>query len=267
MQLRGKQVLLTGSNRGMGVAFAEQLASQGCHLHLLARDISTSDSEHYLRLGAASVRCWQVDMADPGSIRGFLAAFEQSGSAVDILVNNAGFFTAGLLEEQPVDDIYQMLSVNLAGLIHLTRGLLPGMLRQGRGKIVNNASISGRNFFPCSSTYAASKAGVVAFTESIKQELRGTGVSTLLLMTAGVKTDMFDSMEGFFGDKMNLERVSAVSAQVWASKLIAALKDDREVLMPGGVESLLLHLGRHFPALFQLLVRTQFRRSPGEQGR
>ena len=253
-------MILTGSNRGMGVAFAEQLATQGCHLHLLARDLASIDTGHYQSLGAASARTWQVDLADAGSIGEFLVAFEGAGCTADILVNNAGLFTAGLLEEQPVDDIYQMLSVNLAGLMHLTRGLLPGMLQQRSGKIVNNASISGRNFFPCSSTYAASKAGVVAFTESIKQELRGTGVSTLLLMTAGVKTDMFDSMEGFIGDKMNLERISAVAPQVWARKLVEALEDDREVLMPGGVESLLLHVGRHFPRLFQLLVRTQFRR-------
>lgn len=261
MNLKNSNVFITGCNRGMGLAFAEELARRGSNLHLLVRDPSALDLEHFIALGAASARVWQVDLADRNSIDGFLQNLHQSKTRVDILINNAGYLTGGLIEEQPIDDVYRLLQINLAALIQLTHGVLPGMLKLGAGKIVNNASISGRNFFPCSSTYAASKAGVVAFTESIKQELRGTGVSTLLLITAGVKTDMFDSMDDLFGDKMNLKLVSSVPAESWADKLIVAIERDRQTLLPGGFENTVLWLGRYFPGFLQWIVRHQFSRA------
>lgn len=260
MNLDNKQVFITGCNRGMGHAFALALAARGCHLHLLVRDPDSLNAADFTRAGARSVTIYAVDLAERTSIEQFLQEQEERGIPVDLLLNNAGFFTAGLAEEQPIDDILRMLQVNLAGLIQLTHGLLPAMLARGEGKIVNNASISGRNFFPCSSTYAASKAGVVAFTESIAQELRGTGVTTLLLITAGVKTDMFDSMEGFFGDKMNLDLVSAVPAEVWAARVLEAIESDRQVLHPGGMENVILFVGRHFPGLLKRIIRGQFKR-------
>ncbi len=260
MNLANKRVFITGCNRGMGLAFAERLAVKGCNLNLLVRDPATIDIDHFLGLGARSAIVWQLDLSDRRSIDSFLEEWRSADTAVDVLINNAGFFTAGLIEEQDMDDIYRMLQVNLAGLIHLTHGVLPAMLERGSGKVVNNASISGRNFFPCSSTYAAGKAGVVAFTESIKQELRGTGVSTLLLMTAGVKTDMYDSMEGLFGDKLKLDMVSSVSPEHWANKVVSAIEDDRLTLMPGGFESFILALGRYMPGVLQWAVRRQFNR-------
>lgn len=261
MNLKNRNVFITGCNRGMGFAFAEELARRGSNLHLLVRDPSSLDLEHFLALGAVSARVWQVDLAERSSIDSFLESLHQSNTRVDILINNAGYLTGGLIEEQSIEDIYRLLQVNLAALIQLTQGVLPGMLKLGEGKIVNNASISGRNFFPCSSTYAASKAGVVAFTESIKQELRGTGVDTLLVITAGVKTDMFDSMDGLFGDKMNLKLVSSVPAESWADKVIVAIERDRQALLPGGFENIVLWLGRHFPRLLQWFVRHQFSRA------
>ena len=97
---------------------------------------------------------------------------------MDLLVNNAGLMTGGLLEEQDVDEIYAMFQVNLVAVVHLTSLLLPAMLERGRGKIVNNASISGYAWFPAASTYAAAKTGVVAFSESLRRELKGTGVES-----------------------------------------------------------------------------------------
>ena len=104
-------------------------------------------------------------------------------------MNNAGLMTGGLLEEQDLDGIYAMFQVNLVGVVHLTQAVLPGMIERGLGKVVNNASISGYAYFPAATTYAASKAGVVAFTESLRRELKGTGVTTLHLVTPGVDTE------------------------------------------------------------------------------
>ncbi|MDX6665198.1 MAG: hypothetical protein QOG68_1404, partial [Solirubrobacteraceae bacterium] len=90
------------------------------------------------------------------SVRSSIAAAAGAIGDIDILVNNAGLLQAGQLEAETVDHVYDVLQVNLVGAIHLSRLLLQGMLQRGRGKIVNNASISGYAFFPGSSVYAAS---------------------------------------------------------------------------------------------------------------
>ena len=95
--------------------------------------------------------------------------------------------TGGLLEEQDMDDVYAMFQVNLVARRAPHRRVLPGMLARGRGLIVNNASISGYAYFPAASTYAASKAGVVALSESLRRELDGAGVEVMHLVTPGVR--------------------------------------------------------------------------------
>ena len=115
---------------------------------------------------------------------------------IDVLVNNAGAFTAGQLETQDVGDLDDLFQVNLVGLAHLTRRVLPAMLERGSGKIVNHSSLVAYFRFPGISTYSASKAGVAAFTDSLRRELRGTGVTTLEIVTGGVDTEMLDHAAG-----------------------------------------------------------------------
>ena len=124
--------------------------------------------------------------------------------------------TGGLLEEQDMDAVYAMFQVNLVGVAHLTSRLLPGMLERGRGTIVNNASISGYAYFPAASTYAASKAGVVALTESLRRELDGTGVRALHVVTPGVNTDMLDATEEVYGRYMDTSSWDKVEPEEWA---------------------------------------------------
>jgi short-subunit dehydrogenase len=153
---------------------------------------------------------------------------------IDLLVNNAGRMTGGLLEDQDLDDVYAMFQVNLVGLIHLTRAVLPGMIRRGRGKVVNNASISGYAYLPAASTYAASKAGVVAFSESLQRELKGTGVDVLQLVTPGVDTGMGDATLDLYSRHMDTSAWEMQPAGEWAVKVVQAIRDDARVLGPGG---------------------------------
>src|SRR4051795_9818152 len=140
----------------------------------------------------------------------------------------------GLLEEQDMDAVYAMFQVNLVGVAHLTSRLLPGMLERGRGTIVNNASISGYAYFPAASTYAASKAGVVALTESLRRELDGTGVRALHVVTPGVNTDMLDATEEVYGRYMDTSGWDKVEPEEWAEKVLAAVEEDKSIVGPGG---------------------------------
>ena len=181
---------------------------------------------------------------------------------VDVLVNNAGLMTGGLLEEQDIDDIYAMFQVNLAAVVHLTKLVLPGMLERGRGTIVNNASISGYAWFPGATTYAAAKTGVVAFSESLRRELRGTGVNVLHLVTPGVDTDMLDATREVYGRHMDADAWSDESPSEWAAKVVRAIERDDHVLGPGGRLALAKLASRGPAALLDAISSRMFTREP-----
>ena len=135
-------------------------------------------------------------------------------------------------------EVYAMFQVNLVAVAHLTHRVLPWMLARSRGKIVNNASISGYAYFPAASTYAASKAGVVALTESLRRELAGTGVTAMHVVTPGVKTDMLDATRETYGRYMDTSDWDEVTPEEWASRIIRAVERDEAILGPGGKTAL-----------------------------
>jgi uncharacterized protein len=108
------------------------------------------------------------------------------------------------------------------------------MLVRNRGKVVNNASISGYAWFPAASTYSAAKAGVVAFSESLRRELRDTGVSVLHLVTPGVDTNMLDETKDVYERHMSTTGWTQSSPEEWASKVVGAIESGDHVLEPGG---------------------------------
>jgi short-subunit dehydrogenase len=226
MDLSGSTALVTGANRGIGRALCEALAARRPRLVLAGvRDPAAFEP-------IAGVRPVRMDLSSRESLDACADALDLT--AVDLLVNNAGQMTGGLLEEQDMGAVYAMFQVNLVGVAHLTSRLLPGMLERGRGTIVNNASISGYAYFPAASTYAASKAGVVALTESLRRELDGTGVRALHVVTPGVNTDMLDATEDVYGRYMDTSGWDKVEPEEWARKVLAAVEEDKSIVGPGG---------------------------------
>ncbi len=261
MELKSKNIFITGANRGIGLALAKKAGEFGMNVHLLIRSPNEDCVKDIQKRGAASVRTWIVDLSQKESIESVVQEIKTSGVSVDLLVNNAGQLTGGLLEDQSIDKIYQMLQVNLLGLIHLTRNLLPEMLKLSEAKIVNNASVSGMMFFPCASTYAASKAGVIAFTESLANELEGTSVSTLTMVTPGVKTRMFDEIPQFYSDHLDLKFMSSIPAKQWADRVFQCIQKDERVCWPKGQTYWGVKMGQHFPSLLNRIVRPYFNRA------
>lgn len=261
MEIKGRHFAITGANRGIGRAIAVALAKRGAHLHLVHRKVSLSGLEDLVSLGAASAQEWICDFAEPKSIDDLIERWSKSHVQMDVLINNAGLLTGGLLENQPLEDIYKMIQVNLLATIHLSRKLLPGFLQRKSGLIVNNASVSGRMFLPCASTYAASKAAVVAFTECLRQELKGTGVSTLLLLTPGVKTDMYSQIDDLYGSNYKMDFLSdGIAAERWASSVCEAIEKGKSECLPPPSSRLLVSFAHHFPKTFGQIIRTQFHR-------
>jgi short-subunit dehydrogenase len=228
LRLDDATFLVTGSNRGIGRAIVAELAGRGAHVLAGTR---TGDSHPDRSRSVIPVR---VDLSSRASIDSSVDALAEELPRVDGLVNNAGAFTAGQFEDQDIEQIYDLFQVNLVGLAHLTRRVLPTMLERGSGKIVNHASIIGYLRFPGVSAYSASKAGVSAFTECLRRELKGTGVSTLEIVTGGVDTDMLQSAAGSLEDHTSPKGWQWMEPAEWAERIVDAIEKDKQVLEPPG---------------------------------
>lgn len=257
MKLQNSHILITGANRGIGLAVTKMCAQEHANLHLVVRKADANLVEQLLNLGALSVKLWITDLAVQTEVENLIS--ELKDQQIDILFNNAGQLTGGLLENQNIKDIYNMLQVNLLSLIQLTHGLLPQMLKRNQGKIINNASVSAIMHFPCASTYAASKAAIFAFTQCLNLELRDTGLTTLCLITPGIKTRMFDEIEEKYGTHLETS-LNSISPDLYAQKIKAAILSDQEELIPSGYEGAALRLTQWFPQLFKSIVQKKFKR-------
>ncbi len=257
MQVKNKRIAITGTSRGMGKIFCERIAIEKPDIILVNRKQDLEFEKRLQVLGAKSVLTYEADLSK-------LEDVEQIGNKlneheVDILFNNAGLLTGGLLENQNIAEIHKMLMVNVHTLIHLTHSILPQMLKRKSGKIINHGSVSSVMFFPCASTYAASKAAVYAFTESLRKELKGTGVSTLVLLTPGVKTDMFDNIDKLYGDHIKM-KIPSMSASDYVELVYEAIRLDLDVLKPSGMTGLNLQISKFLPRAFDYIVDKGFKR-------
>jgi uncharacterized protein len=259
MDLDRTTALVTGSSRGIGRAIAAELAKRPLASLLCGvRSEAAGPPVDGPPGGAREVRAVHLDLSTRESIERAAATLPP----VDLLVNNAGLMTGGLLEQQDTDDVYAMFQVNLVGLVHLTKLVLPGMIARGRGTIVNNASISGYAWFPAATTYAAAKTGVVAFSESLRRELEGTGVNVLHLVTPGVDTDMLDATREVYGRHMDSGAWSDTSPEEWAAKVVRAVERGDHVLGPGGRLALAKLASRGPAALLDAVSKRMFSREP-----
>lgn len=253
MEIEGSTALVTGANRGIGRAIAEALAQGGATVLAGARSHAAAaevDERPALRAVA-------VDLSSPDNVEASVRNLGPGGEAIDILVNNAGVFEGGLLEEQDPSTLLRLLQANLAGPIHLTRLLLPAMLRRGSGKVVNNTSIVAHVPFPGATAYAASKSGLAGFTESLRRELEETGVGVLELITPGVDTDMMDQVQRELDEHADTSGWDHVQPEEWAEKVVEAIRKDEEQLRPGGREGVALRLPK---PLMDLAARRAFAR-------
>ncbi|KYG62090.1 short-chain dehydrogenase [Bdellovibrio bacteriovorus] len=258
MEIANRHILITGASRGIGKAFAKMCAEDKANLHLVMRQSDDNLVKELQTVGAKSVSVWESDLSTRQGVDALLNNLKET--PIDILFNNAGMLTGGLIEEQPLDDIYKMFQVNVNALVHLTHGLLPGMLERKRGKIINNSSVSAYMHFPCASTYAASKAAVMAFTDCIRMELKDTGVTTLLLVTPGIKTRMFDEIETLYSKNFVIPTES-ISPAKYAQMIREAILHDIEVLEPSGLTGVGLKIAKFAKPLFDIEVGRRFKRN------
>lgn len=187
IDLKGRRAVITGGAQGIGLATARRFAASGAHV--IIWDINgDAASAAAAEIGGTARR---VELSDDADV----AAASAEAGAVDILVNNAGI-TGGNAKTWDIEpEIWrQVLQVNLTAPYVICRALLPGMIERGYGRIVNVASIAGKEGNPNAAHYSASKAGLIALTKSLGKELAGTGVIANCITPAAARTPIFDQM-------------------------------------------------------------------------
>jgi short-subunit dehydrogenase len=188
MRIRESVVLVTGASSGLGRATTERLAGAGARLIAHGRD-EAALADLAARTGAVPL---SADLALPGEADRLAQAALAVHGRLDIVVSNAGQGWAGQFADMPPGDLDRLIAVNLAAPVRLTRAVLPAMLAAGRGYLAFVGSIAGRTGVAGEALYAATKAGLDTFAESLRFELSGRGIGVGVFVPGVVDTPFFD---------------------------------------------------------------------------
>jgi short-subunit dehydrogenase len=237
--------LITGASGGIGEEFAKLFAANGRDLVLVARNGAklgrlgeSLSAQHKVRV---EILPMDLSLADSSNqVFGFLRSKEID---VDVLVNNAGFATFGPFVESLVEDELGQIQLNVTTLTHLTRLLLPGMFRRGRGRILNVASTAAFQPGPLMAVYYATKAYVLSFSEALANELKGSGVTVSCLCPGPTKTGFNERAK--LGDGGLLSRKSVLmEASAVARRGYDGMMKGKRLIIPGMLNKILAHSTR-----------------------
>jgi len=258
--------LITGASAGIGREFARQLAGRARSIILVARrdekliELADRLQREHPKL---VVHVRKVDLADLGQLGAFLESLDRDKLEVDLLINNAGLGDSGLFAESDPDRNKEMTLVNVATLTLITRHLLPPMIAKHRGGILNVSSSAGFLPIPLSAVYAATKAYVTSFSEALRAELHGTGVSVCALCPGPVVTE-FQQVAKREGVQSDIgPTFLVVTVEQVVRDALAALEADRPLIIPGFAMKMLMLLARLMP---MPVLRWVARMSPRKRG-
>ncbi len=191
LDLNGRHAVVTGGASGIGFAIAQRLAGSGATVAIWDLD----EAAGRMAAAALSGSAVAVDVGDAASVASAVQATLQATPAIDILINNAGITGPNdKLWDYPVEAWKDVFTVNVHGVFHCCRAVVPLMRARNYGRIVNIASVAGKEGNPNASAYSASKAAVIGLTKSLGKELADTGIRVNCVTPAAVRTPLFAQM-------------------------------------------------------------------------
>jgi uncharacterized protein len=240
--------LVTGASSGIGASIAAELASRGFSLVLVARreerlrSLATELSSDH----GVDAEIITADLGDEGDRDRLQEELRSRARAVEVLVNNAGFGHQADFARSPRERMVEMVRVNVEAVVDLTSRFVSPMVERGRGSVINIASTAAFQPLPGSAVYAASKSFVLSFSEAIRTELRGSGVTVTAVCPGPVKTE-FTEVAGVGGVEERTPGAVWTSAEEIARQAVDGAKRDKRVVVPGMLNRATALAGQHSP--------------------
>lgn len=226
--LKGRVAVVTGASRGIGTYIARALAREQMKLVLAARsapELEAVASE--LQHGGSQVLAVPTDIGDPAALEALVTAAHVEFGGIDVLVNNAALLTLAPYDRTPIEQIERLIQVNLTAPMLLTRMVLPSMLAQGRGHIVQMASVAGKIGGSYLEPYSTAKAGLIVFTAALRATYREQGVSASVICPGSVtETGMYHNVQRETGVRFRSLTGFSSPEQV-ARAVVQAITHDR----------------------------------------
>jgi len=195
IDLKNRHAVITGGAQGIGLSIATRLQASGAAVSIWDYDNDVLQAAVRQLERTGDVTGELVDVSDASSVEGAITATIDKHKTIDILVANAGIAGPNCTTwEYPIADWQRVIDINLLGVYYCCRAVVPHMLRSGYGRIVNIASIAGKEGNPNASAYSASKAGVIALTKSLGKETAGKNIAVNCVTPAAARTRIFDQM-------------------------------------------------------------------------
>jgi len=195
IDLRNRSAVVTGAAQGIGLAIATRFLQSGARVSLWDRDAELLDKTAKSLAAMGKVSALPVDVTDPEAVMEAAAHTASTLDGIDILVNNAGISGPTVPTwEYPLEAWRAVVDLDLNGVFHCCRAVVPIMIQRDYGRIVNIASIAGKEGNPNASAYSAAKAGVIALTKSLGKELAGHDIAVNCITPAAARTRIFDQM-------------------------------------------------------------------------
>ena len=203
-----KVILVTGASSGLGLATAKALQAEGHTVYGTSRDAK--------KIKDVAFKPLSMDVTDDASVKAAIDTIIKAEGKIDVLVNNAGNGITGPLYAMPVDVAKKQFEVNFFGVVRVSSAILPGMIEKKQGLVINIGSLAGLFGLPYQGLYSASKFAIEGYSESLRMELKNTGVKVVVVNPGDFKTDFTASREKvpfpLKNEQLNKEYNAAVAA-------------------------------------------------------
>ncbi|MGG3281694.1 SDR family NAD(P)-dependent oxidoreductase [Paenibacillus solani] len=242
--LKNKVVVVTGASSGIGALIAEKLSAEGAYVVLCARSADRLQEVGARILGPHELAT--MDVQRPEQVQTVMEGLLREHGRIDVLINNAGYGKFEAFMDMPQEEFQDMMDVNYMGIVRCTQAVLPGMLERGEGQIVNIASMAGKIGTAKSTAYTATKHAVLGLSNSLRQELRHTGITVSTVNPGPIDTPFFSLADPTGGYVKNVSWFMMKPEYV-ADQVVKLVKKRKEELNLPRIASLGIRLYQLFP--------------------
>ncbi|MEW6168232.1 MAG: SDR family NAD(P)-dependent oxidoreductase [Pseudomonadota bacterium] len=259
--LKDKVAVVTGAGSGIGRALAVELACKGCRLALA--DVDEAALAETAAMLPPAPYTEQLDVADRDAVHRFAANVKHTYGSAHVVINNAGVALSQTIENMSYEDLEWLMNINFWGVVHGTKAFLPILRAQDDGAIVNLSSIFGIIAIPTQGAYHAAKFAVRGFTETLRQELAGSGVFAMTVHPGGIKTNIVRNARIYVDTEGNtdksvvveqFDKIARTSAADAARAIVDGIERRRPRLLIGADAKLLERIQRLAPERYPAIV-------------